>query len=265
MSNEVVITIGLGIFCSTCGWVVNNLYSRQVAFRERKTERYQTALSEFYWPLYCNLLELQGLRGDIENPHNEEEISNMFENISSLVRDKMGHAFPKKAVARPIITLITLLHRGNQQSTTLKYVPVDCLNMVISIIESRLFTMSKKYDYLCDEKEDRYTYALYSKIINQNTDAQSPEWINHIYWWFHQKKCTEMTKINRDNVIQLFSDTIKNTVVDNKSAELSDIEINQEDIELDSFSAIGNPKTKRKHKKHKKNSKGWCCRGMWDI
>ena len=208
MANELLYTVGVGIFCSTGGWIVNSLYSRYVNFREMKAGRYQTALSEFYWPLYCILLELQGLYNDIENPHNEADLNEMYSSMNCIIKEKMGFAFPKRAISRPIITLLTLLHKGNIEGRTLKYVTKDCIDVVSTIVETRLFTMSKKYNELCDEKEDRYTFALYTKIVNQYRKSHLEEWIKPLNWWFSRKRYNEISKDRRDEVLQIFAQSL---------------------------------------------------------
>lgn len=252
-SNELIYTVGFGIFCSTCGWVVNSLYSRYVNFREIRTNRYQTALSEFYWPLYCVLLELRGVCNDIENPQdNEEDLSAMYNSMNTIIKERMGFAFPKRSIARPIITLLTLLHKGNAENKTLKYVPQECLSVVTNIVESRLFTMSKKYNTLCDENDDRYTYALYTKIINQNTIGTSlKEWIGPYTWWYFNRDYRAITKERREEVLDIFSQTLNSSSHTETENEM------KMKHDLESFSIIDNVdayKQKRRLRSKKEKS-----------
>lgn len=261
MTDELIYTVGFGIFCSACGWVINSLYSRYVKFREIRTNRYQTALSEFYWPLYCILLELQGLCNDIENPHNESDLREMYDTMNAIIKEKMGFAFPKRAIARPIITLLTLLHKGNIENNTLKYVSRDCLSVVTNIVESRLFTMSKKYNALCDENEDIYTYALYTKIINQNTEGETlKEWISPYSWWCYNKDYKVITKDRREEVLDIFSQTLNYASFESNDENVTkeDIDLEEktkEDIDLESFSIIDNTAKKKKRKRRCRSNK----------
>ena len=207
LKNELVIIV-LGCGISFLGWIANIIHDRKNRIREKKIERYGKALSDFYWPLYFELQRLEYfLSLDIKN-RNEQLLSKIVFEISIHIKNNMGTAFPKKVISQPLLLTIPKLFRGSIEGDTGKYISMDSIRFIHSIIEARMITITKKYNLLCGENEiDIYTYAMYKKTLNKIYLTTENEWISPLEWRFRESEYKRKTKNNKKEFLNLFYDS----------------------------------------------------------
>jgi hypothetical protein len=214
----------IGVACSFVGWVVNQINNREVTKTQKKIERYQTALTTFYWPLYYEIQNLEYFMN--LDDKNEELLSSIVLEISENVKRNLGLAFPKKLISHPLLILIPKLLRGVMEKNVTKYVSVESVRFIHLLTEARIITLTKKLNVMCGEQTtDRYTLAMYSKALNFINQTNNKEWLSPFDWRFKDFELKQLAQDYKCQLLNYFYDvTYQENLSENQYTEYIDID-----------------------------------------
>lgn len=219
-----VYLIVIGVTFSIVGWTCNQYYALILQQHENNIERYKLALREFYWPLLFKWIEFRYYVQLHQNDStfDNESVEKLIHEIIRHVNENIGIGFPKKTIAHPLCIIIPKLLRGVHEGNPLAYVSLESVDIFYSILESRIVVMAKKYNAYCGEDEiDRYTYALYAKILNYIQYSREREWFTSYEWYANYPALIAKARENKIAVLtrfyEVFYKTSEEENTDNKT------------------------------------------------
>lgn len=208
------ITLGATLCTTLFTWTINKIYDSFKQIQYSKSERYRHALIIFYWPLYIRIIEIiKCLQLHQQRSScNKERLRLLFDETLSLIRDKMGEAFPKKAFSKPLLDLVleltNALHTDN-----IRHINILQLEKIEKLIKARLFSLASRYDSINSFEDDYNTLQLYDKSIQYLDGGRSTlpnEFIFYFFKPFFLKKMkvkeSKVLSLYENNSLQCFSD-----------------------------------------------------------